>query len=132
MHTSKIVSPTIKSTKLPVNTATTRKSRTGKSSLSMIALNSSSPTNQSSSRLKYPLLFLLFMLGIIVLILFFVFRCRQNRDVPSLLDRNPSDESVTSESELDPSSEYDERTMSTELNKRKTGRMVSQFDPDIL
>jgi len=132
MHTSKIVSPTIKSTKLSVNTATTRKSRTGKFSLSMIALNSSSSTNQSSSRLKYPLLFLLFMIGIIVLILFFVFRCRQNRDAPSLLDRNPSDESVTSESELDASSEYDEQTMSTELNKRKTGRMVSQFDPDIL
>jgi hypothetical protein len=104
----------------------------------MIALNSSSPTNQSSSRLKYPLFFLLFMLGIIVLILFFIFRFRPNRDRddPSLLDRSHSDESVTSESELDPSSEYDEQTMSTELNKidnkRKSGRMVSQLDPDIL
>ncbi len=136
-----IVSPTITSTKLSiifVNTTTTRKSRTSKSSLSMIALNSSSPTNQSSSRLKYPLFFLLFMLGIIVLILFFIFRFRPNRDRddPSLLDRSHSDESVTSESELDPSSEYDEQTMSTELNKidnkRKSGRMVSQLDPDIL
>jgi hypothetical protein len=137
---------------IPPNISTTPKLRNNQTTSFMLPLNSHSPAKQPSFRLKYIIPFLILIIGIIVFILFFVFRNGQNLGNNSTLslDRNDSDESyssITDESELELSTEYDEQAMSTGTipqlssmlqqpkssethSKRKGGRTISQLDPD--
>ncbi|CAF3036280.1 unnamed protein product [Rotaria sp. Silwood2] len=123
------------------------------STTSMIPLNRLPPTKVSSSHIKY-LILLLSIIGIIVLISCLVYLCRhyRNSSINSLLDSKHSDEafnSVTTQSELDPSNESVEETISTHLipelsipvqqqeqsktsRKQTSGLFFSKLDSDIL
>ena len=98
--------------------------------------NKPSTRKKSSTRSKLPtVLLIVFILCIIGLVLFLIFRFykKWQHDNKSLLDRNNSDEtydSVVNESEIDPSTAISELS---EMNKtRKGGRMLSRFNPDEL
>ncbi|CAF2641103.1 unnamed protein product [Rotaria sp. Silwood2] len=143
------------STTSPKSSKSSKGSKTSKisaSTTSMIPLNRLPSTEKSSSRNKYIIL-LIFIIGIIALMSFLVYFYQHygNNHSQSLLSHNDSDESYDSmmtQSELDPSNEYDKETTSThatsELSipvpqqqqqsntsrKQNSGRIFSTFDPD--
>ncbi|CAF3674987.1 unnamed protein product [Rotaria sp. Silwood1] len=146
-------------TRLSTSTTSKKSSKTSKpwktviSTTSVISFNRLSPTEKSSSYIKY-LILLFLIIGIIVLILclLYLYRHNRNSDNESLSDRDDSDElynSVKTQIESDSSNESVEETVSThavpELSipvqqqeqskisrKQTSGLFFSKLDPDIL